>query len=322
MEKNLTNYDSYIYMAVALGVCVILTFTVYRLLQHEWLIAILDITFALGAIGIATYIWKTKQYRSAAIFGTIFYLTCITAIIYVQGLSEIYWIYPIMMASFYVLKPWEAVTFNLLGVLALSPLLYDYPDFQQLSDMVGAIFITNVFGLVFAARSEHQRMQLEELARKDIMTNTGNRRALTEELDRILALNKRNKMDVVMIMFDIDRFKDVNDTNGHHVGDQVLSEIADIIRSRIRSSDNFFRYGGEEFVILAPDTDIETATHLAESLRELVEKTPLSANLKLTISLGVAGLSNESNFEQWLQRADTALYQAKQSGRNCVFSAS
>jgi diguanylate cyclase len=321
MKERFTSDNTVIYLAVSFAACVILPFIIYRFIMQESLVAIMDIVFLIGILCVAAYIWKTNEHRFASIFGTIFSFSCITAIIHVRGLSEIYWIFPMMIASFYVLKPREAITINLIGVLALSPVLYSHPNFQELSDMVGAIFITNIFGLIFASKNLNQHRQLEEIARKDVMTNTGNRRALTEELERILVLNKRSKMDVVMIMFDIDRFKDVNDTKGHHVGDHVLSDIPNLIRTRIRTSDNFFRYGGDEFVILALDTEIETATQLAESLRELVEKTPLSSNVHLTISLGVAELKNEINFEQWLQRTDTALYQAKQSGRNCVFSA-
>jgi transcription elongation factor GreB len=290
MKEKLFNEGTAIYISILFGVFVILPFAIYRFFQKEWLIAFVDSIFAIGVISIAIYVWKTKDYRYAKLVGIIFSMICIAGIVYLRGVTEIYWVYPMMMASYYVVKLKEALILNIVCLAILSPILVNQSQTELLVDIVGAIFVTNLFGLVFAARDENHRKQLQEMALKDVMTNTGNRRALTDELERIHVLNKRTNMDVVMIMFDIDRFKDVNDTMGHHTGDVVLKEISDIIRKRIRSSDNFYRYGGEEFVILALDTDLKTATHLAESLREIVAKSVLSKDLKLTISLGVAEL--------------------------------
>ena len=125
-------------------------------------------------------------------------------------------------------------------------------------------------------------------------------------------------------MIDIDKFKNINDTYGHKIGDDVLIEFANLLKSTQRKSDITCRFGGEEFIILLPTTDIELATKVAQKLRKKTENFSIALDsnksVKFTISLGVSSvdLKNEVNIELALQRADDALYEAKNGGRNCV----
>ncbi len=128
-------------------------------------------------------------------------------------------------------------------------------------------------------------------------------------------------------MTDIDRFKQVNDTYGHDVGDEVLREFASRIRSTVRGADLACRFGGEEFVVVMPDTPPEMAAAVAERLRRIIESQPFSiphadGALVITASMGIAGLKLEGDTtEALLKRADKALYQAKNEGRNRVVAA-
>ena len=166
--------------------------------------------------------------------------------------------------------------------------------------------------------------KLKELASTDPMTRLYNRRFFTTMASHSLDLAKRNKKTLSLVMIDIDKFKNVNDTYGHQVGDDVIIHLANVFLENKRDSDIVCRYGGEEFVILFPNTSIEGAKKVAEKIREKVEASTinLAANksLKYTISLGVAQVEVESeiNIEQALKRADDALYEAKESGRNRV----
>jgi diguanylate cyclase (GGDEF)-like protein len=133
---------------------------------------------------------------------------------------------------------------------------------------------------------------------------------------------KRHNEPASLIMLDADHFKKVNDTHGHEAGDQVLRQLADTARAQLRTEDVFARLGGEEFVVLAPDTSIQGAMELAERIRAEVEARHVpvkGGRLAFTISLGVAQtLEQDTDLEATLRRADLALYEAKENGRNQV----
>lgn len=124
-----------------------------------------------------------------------------------------------------------------------------------------------------------------------------------------------------MIVIDIDHFKKVNDSSGHHAGDLVLKHVSQTLKDTLRETDQVFRFGGEEFVIVLSNANTAAAERVAERARKLVETTSVSinnCNLGVSISLGVSTFSAEDDRDSLFQRADEALYLAKKSGRNCV----
>ncbi len=171
---------------------------------------------------------------------------------------------------------------------------------------------------------EDSQKSLEQLASQDHMTKLYNRRYFSEMSLKILELAKRNKTDLSILMLDIDKFKNVNDTYGHHVGDDVIIALANVLKNISRNSDIACRFGGEEFLLLLPETNLEGAYAIAEKIRKHVEQLVVKLEnhepLHFTISAGVAQYNPESelNLEKTIQRADDALYEAKESGRNKV----
>lgn len=166
--------------------------------------------------------------------------------------------------------------------------------------------------------------ELALLSRTDRLTGLFNRGYWQEQLHIIFARCKRHKTDNCLIMFDIDHFKRVNDGHGHRAGDEVIRRTAHLARQLCREIDVIGRYGGEEFAIILPDTDLEGAMTLAERIRQSIENEVINHDelqLKVTVSFGVSYLNPGINSEgQWIESADQALYKAKQSGRNCVCS--
>ncbi|WP_426153697.1 diguanylate cyclase [Pseudomonas sp. DC3000-4b1] len=164
--------------------------------------------------------------------------------------------------------------------------------------------------------------QLQKLSSTDRLTGLYNRGHWEEALKHEYARHSRYGNDCTLIMFDIDHFKQVNDTYGHPGGDRVIQRVADMVREHVRDSDICGRYGGEEFALLLPDTDKEGGQILAERLRASIEETVVEHDGKLirfTISLGVADLQRPAaDHQELIERADQALYTSKRSGRNRV----
>ncbi|MFH1843290.1 MAG: diguanylate cyclase [bacterium] len=164
--------------------------------------------------------------------------------------------------------------------------------------------------------------KLELMALQDQLTSLPNRRYAIDRLDQEWATSQRSGRDLACLILDIDHFKRINDTYGHDVGDTVLRETATAMRDAVRTNDVVCRYGGEEFLVICPETDLEGAGILADRIRSAVEENVVEAgkfNGNITISAGVAGRrGNVSDVVKMLKAADEALYAAKESGRNRV----
>jgi len=145
-----------------------------------------------------------------------------------------------------------------------------------------------------------------------------NRRYFTQKLKEEIERVKRTKAGFSLIMMDIDHFKTINDDFGHQIGDQVLLGLAETIKQRIRKTDIFARWGGEEFVILLPDTNLENAVHLAEELLINISSMEINGARRITASFGVTSYRKGDTLDTITKRADDLMYKAKAAGRNCV----
>ncbi len=156
----------------------------------------------------------------------------------------------------------------------------------------------------------------------DGLTQISNKRFLMDHLDKEFSRAKRYGRQLSIIMFDLDRFKDINDQYGHLTGDYVLKEMAHILKNRIRKEEVFARYGGEEFVVVLPESDNEVAVQFGEILRAMVEENEFEFEgqpINVTISVGVGTLQEKmSSVSDLVKEADEHLYEAKRSGRNKV----
>ncbi len=166
--------------------------------------------------------------------------------------------------------------------------------------------------------------ELKLLSSIDPMTQLYNRRYFSKISKHILDLSKREKTKLSLLMIDIDNFKKINDTYGHQVGDDVIISLAKKLEKYTRASDIICRFGGEEFVILLPETSIDGATIISEKIREVISDEVINFShkekLKFTISIGLTQIKNETdmNIDVLINRADKALYDAKNSGKNKV----
>lgn len=164
--------------------------------------------------------------------------------------------------------------------------------------------------------------EIYRLTTVDGLTQIFNKRYFTETLEREMSRASRYRRDLSLVMFDIDKFKLINDTHGHLAGDAVLKQLAAVVKTKIRREDMVARYGGEEFTIVLPELDVARAAQMAEKIRRLVEQTAFrfeENRIPVTISLGVTGIEPDmTDAASFIRRADEKLYQAKDGGRNCV----
>lgn len=170
--------------------------------------------------------------------------------------------------------------------------------------------------------------RLEHDALTDPLTGAYNRRHLDQLLPKEISAALRHNHPLSVLLVDIDHFKSINDSHGHQAGDQALVSLSEIARKVLRTTDVFIRYGGEEFLVIAPHTPAEGAIQLAERLRQRIAENPLilpgnqsNIETKITVSVGVASLADEvSDANSLVNLADENLYRAKQEGRNRVVS--
>ena len=175
-----------------------------------------------------------------------------------------------------------------------------------------------------SARSLNDRFgREEEASRTDSLTGLWNRRGFLEASDGALVRSRRSGKPVSIALGDLDHFKEVNDRHGHAAGDEVLKTVAEAIRASLRGQDMAARWGGEEFILLLPDTPKEGALHVAESIRRAIASLPMEYDghaIGITASLGVAEHWTGRNLEETIAHADAALYRAKEEGRDRVAS--
>lgn len=312
--------QQFIMIAISYGSALaILPFTIFRFAQQDWLIALIDLTMVLGMAALGTFVLIKRTTTYVGMILTILALGGMCFVVYIKGLSVVYWAYPTMIGMYFVMTPRLAVIFCTLTTIIVSAILLKSLDLVVFMAIFISLLVNNLFAYIFATGMHNQHELLAKLTRLDSLTGAYNRRALDEKLADVFENMKRIPLSMTLIMIDIDHFKGINDNFGHAVGDVALIKLVKLIQGCIRKTDSLYRYGGEEFVVVAQGADINTIKKLSEKLRMKVESVKLIPQRKITISLGVAEYLAGETADHWLDRADTALYKAKENGRNIVY---
>jgi len=196
-------------------------------------------------------------------------------------------------------------------------------DISLQKEAQGDLIKTNVKLSLQSNELKEAHQELKELSNRDPMTNLYNRRYLSEVSNELFLLAKRNDSSLSVLMIDIDKFKHINDSYGHDIGDEVIKLLASTLTKSLRESDIVARLGGEEFIIILPETNLQDATNKAEEIRKTVESLTYSIDSakkrEFTISIGVSRYNKtDISFESLVKNADKALYEAKEKGRNRV----
>lgn len=165
---------------------------------------------------------------------------------------------------------------------------------------------------------QERSKDFEEKASIDTLTKIYNRRKFNEIIEYQIEISKRYNHKLALIFFDIDHFKNINDTYGHQVGDYILQDLSDAVKRNIRKADIFARWGGEEFILLLPQTGKQESLYIAEKIRSRIESLRFDPVGVVTCSFGISELKKDDTVEPFIARADEALYRAKRSGRNRI----
>jgi len=206
----------------------------------------------------------------------------------------------------------------------ISTVLDDHARILQAKNLSELLLIALVFVFMILLLFIyfHEKKQAQRRASVDALTQIFNRLKFTELANREMSRSVRYQNDLSILFFDLDDFKRINDTYGHSVGDVVLKSLVDSIKPHLRDSDIFARWGGEEFLILMPETETVKAMILAERIRQVVEKGAYDLPHHVTISIGVSERrSDDTEIEDIINRADAAMYEAKARGKNCCVAA-
>ncbi len=177
------------------------------------------------------------------------------------------------------------------------------------------IFMIRMNGVLNKTIIDNIKLKLEneDLSLKDPLTGLGNRRRLYMFMEKLIPLAQRHKLPFSLILLDVDNFKQYNDTEGHNAGDKLLIQISEIIQSMTRDADLAVRYGGEEFLIVLPDTDVSYAKKVGERILKSVKE-----NTSTTISAGLTSYLEKVSLDELILRADKSLYRAKESGKDQI----
>ncbi len=254
-----------------------------------------------------TFIWLTP-------FTTAF----VAYMIYILGVTGAFWSYPTLILYYFMMSERQAWISNIILAVVNIPLMWYLFETHEAIRFSVTFSLVSVYSAIFLHIVAKQYSELQKMATTDNLTGLYNRTLLKDSLERAIAQNKRFGIPISLITFDIDNFKSINDTLGHDMGDEVLKGVGDLLKSHTRSSDMIFRVGGEEFIILLPNTDENESTQVAEKIRQVVEQAILLDDRQVTLSAGVCGFKEDMDISKWLKISDQKLYLAKEDGRNRV----
>lgn len=304
-----------------LGVVGISPYAVYRLAQGNYLVGTADVVIVTSTIIAVLFAWRTGDTVKPGICVSVIFSAAATLITIKLGVNGLFWIYPLILFNFFMVSPGKALSATLLVMAALAGHALFWPGtvFESHYQMISFLVTSGTASgltFIFASRTRNQRDQLQQLAVLDPLTGARNRRAMNEELKIASASQRRHGDCYAVLVMDLDAFKQINDTYGHQAGDQVLMDFVELLKAHSRKEDRLFRFGGEEFLLLLPNTDLASLQVVASHLQQQVALHLKGPGGPVTMSSGGAILQRGEHWEAMLQRADQRLYQAKSAGRN------
>jgi diguanylate cyclase (GGDEF)-like protein len=228
------------------------------------------------------------------------------------------WCYPGVLLCYFVLPRRWAITSSLALLAVAAPTVMVSLDQDIAIRFVVSLTMTIVVIYIITDVIRELQVELLSQAITDPLTGAYNRRQMEFALDEAIERHQRTDAPASILLIDIDHFKHINDSFGHDAGDRVLKALVLLIKNRSRKLDRLFRMGGEEFLLLLPDTPAAAAMIQAENLRSRIADGSLLKGRQVTVSIGIAACRRDISQDTWIKTADNALYHAKATGRNRI----
>jgi diguanylate cyclase (GGDEF)-like protein len=293
-------------------------YTIYRVAVGDWVSAFINAAIFTAMI-IPLILARTERWQRVAmpLFGIVITISCIGSALLI-GSNGLLWAYLVFWVNTFLLPLRMAVVLNgvAIGILTAHSRLFD-SILEQISWTTVALLIT-AFGLFYAHQMRQQRRMLRKLATHDALTGIGNRRLMQHRLDQAVDEFDELGSPYTLVVLDLDHFKRLNDSHGHEAGDLALRHFAQKLDDALRTQDDIYRMGGEEFVMLLRDMDEEAAANALPDLHRRLSGCIDGPDGPILFSAGAATLRPGEDWSRWLGRADRALYKAKKAGRNTL----
>jgi diguanylate cyclase (GGDEF)-like protein len=289
-----------------------------RLRDEHWTLAFVDVGIVCIMLLLFIFVYISRRTRTAGILIALGFISAALMCTLLLGVGEVYWAFPALMVAYFMLDTRQATILAGGFVICFLAILWDHLPAADLIKISLTLMVTVLLANAFSLTNRRQMETLRRIANVDPLTGAGNRRAQNLKLDAANAIFRRSSSPASVLILDIDHFKKINDTHGHIAGDKLLVDLCELVHRSTRVTESLYRYGGEEFLVVAEQTALDTAVKLAEKLRSRIAQAVFASGIQLTVSIGVAELQRGEGREGWLGRADAALYQAKGRGRNQV----
>ena len=306
----------------ALIALIVLSFSIYRFAQGQVGVGIIDtvIVVAVSAVGIGA--WLPGQTERAGVLMAVVTTTGCLVVSLLFARHGLLWSYAVLTTNFLMTSRRIAIIANLIVLAILGSHSEVFANHIERVVFLSSGLLVTLCAFIFSLQSTRQRQALEHMAIHDPLTQALNRRAFDIDLAATLQAHQSSQSPCTLAIIDMDHFKSINDTFGHEVGDELLIEMVRTLRSHQRQQDRLYRFGGEEFILLMPDTHALGVQRALDGLRETIFQTLRRPDGEpVSVSIGAATLAPGERGAFWLTRADAALYRAKHGGRNRVMIA-
>lgn len=299
---------------------------------------VLRVVFIIFMVILLVYFKRIKSYKALALLITIYEFIAVCLFLYVFNLYstpdffiQVLGLMILVLAIFIIPNLW----YNMVLVASIGCtgfFAFAYLTIENLNEQYFFVSIIYVVmevllcsGVAFYYRQYQQnefyaKRELLRIYSTDPLTKVGNRVKLENEAEKWMEFCSRHKLDLALVLIDIDDMKKINDERGHLVGDIILYEAAQIMSNQLRKNDVCVRWGGDEFVLLLPKTNMEQAKHLSLRIQDAFANQDVADNLKITCSFGITSMHKGDSLDLLVQQADTSMYVAKKRGKNAIQS--
>ena len=300
------------------ALALITPFAIFRLYEGNLILGVAELGVVATFVALGLVAWKSGKVQIAADLTAGVATAGTIALVLLMDISNL-WTFSTLVGNFLMARKWAAILLSTLLVLSIGLQADAFPVMADRLTYLSVSGLVSLLGLIYATRINHRYGELSDMLSRDALTGALNRRALDHDLHVLAAQEGGHEHSLVMM--DLDAFKPLNDNHGHDAGDRVLVDLSRIVNSRRRERDRFYRYGGDEFVLLLPDTPLSGARSATSKLREALMHELKGPDGPIKASMGVAQKRAGENPDDWVKRADDALLAAKRAGKDRVMLA-